>query len=203
MKLKILFAVFLSMLIVVSSAQMFSVPPYIGDVYPLYKSGYFNELDMGFSIVRDSFMALKTMGRPEFAWVFLQDIEKREGISVALLDRHGRRVFAPGLYSDARDGDIRRLIESVNPEIRGEVSGGRYRAVMPLRCEEKCQFCHQECRNRRYIGAMVFERDYDGRVYYSSERVIIFLSLTILLCILLFLVLRWVPGRNVKELFDK
>ncbi|MBN1532292.1 MAG: hypothetical protein JXA20_06495 [Spirochaetes bacterium] len=203
MKLKILFVVTLSLLIVVSSAQMFSVPPYVGDVYRLYKSGYFHELDRGFSVILESFMALKTMGRPEFAWVFLQDIEKREGISAALYDRNGRRVFAPGLYSDERDSDVRRLIESVNPVMQGSVSGGRYRAVMPLRCEDRCRFCHQECRGRGYIGAMIFERDYDGHIYYSSERVIIFLSLTVLLSILLFLLLRWVPGRNVKELFDK
>ncbi len=203
MKVKYGFSAILSLMILFSVFQTFSVPPYAGDIYTLYKSGYFRELDRGFSVILESFMGIKTLGRPVFAWIFLQDIEKNQGITVSLYDRFGRKVTAPGLYGSDRDAEIRGIIESVNPEIKGGVSGGRYRAIIPLKCENKCRICHNECAENSYFGAMAFERDYDAEIYYSSERVIIFSVLTVLLSGLLFFVLRWDPGRNVKELFDK
>ena len=62
MKVKILFSILLVALILVSMSQIFSIPPYAGDIFPVYKSGYFKELDRGFSIITDSFIGIKVNG---------------------------------------------------------------------------------------------------------------------------------------------
>lgn len=203
MKIKYLFSVVLSLLIMFSISQMFIIPPYAGDVYSLYKSGYFRELDRGFMVIKDSFIGIKTLGEPVYGWIFLQDIEKSQGITVKVYDRRGRLVAAPGDVRDEINEEVLKVMALPVQGIQASPAGGNYRAIIPLRCEDKCGFCHNECRSGRIIGAMAFQRDYDAQVYYSSERVIIFLGLTVLLCLLLFFVLRWDPARSVKELFDK
>jgi hypothetical protein len=50
---------------------------------------------------------------------------------------------------------------------------------------------------------MEFERRYNARVYYSSERIMIFSIISIVIIVLIIIVLRWDPHRDVKELFDK
>ena len=67
----------------------------------------------------------------------------------------------------------------------------------------ECRFCHSRWNRREVIGALSFERRYDATVYYSSERIMIFMLITMVLGLLLYALVRWDPGKNIKELFDK
>lgn len=203
MKIKIIFAIVISALMAVSMSQMFPVPPYAGDIFPVYKSGYFRELDRGFRVIADSFVGIKSMARPEYAWIFLADLEIANEMKIQVYDYRGYRVKAPGERAGSPDPDILRAVNAMKPGIDSSVRGGRYVSVVPLRMRGECRFCHQRWNNRDVIGAIRFERDYDAAVYYSSERILIFLVVTIILGALLYAVLRWDPGRNIKELFDK
>lgn len=74
MKIKYVFTILISILILVSLSQIAPIPPYADAVRPFYKSGYFRELDREFSIIADAFIAIKSMSRPEYAWVYLNDV---------------------------------------------------------------------------------------------------------------------------------
>jgi len=89
MKVKYLFIIMLVILLLVSFSQIFSIPPYAGDIFPAYKSGYFDELEKGFRIITDSFMGIKSMARPEYAWIFLSDIGTAHGIRIRVYDYRG------------------------------------------------------------------------------------------------------------------
>lgn len=203
MKVKHVFAGLIAFLLLVSISQIFSIPPYAGNVFPVYKSGYFDEIERGFGVIADSFIGIKTMARPDYAWVFLSDIEKAHGMRIRVYDHRGRHVPAPGEVRGGPDPSIVQVLNGLEPSVRSEVRGGKYFTVIPVPERGECRFCHAPRNGRVMIGALSFERDYDARIYYSSERIIIFVSLSIILGALLYAVVRWDPGRNIKELFDK
>jgi len=202
MKIKYTFVALISFLMLISIFQIFPVPPFAGDIFPVYRSGYFRELDRNNKIVTDSFISIKTMAKPVFAWIFLSDLEKKYGIRIKVYDKSGFQVKAPGKKSVLSDPLIRQIYNSIRPEACSRINGNKYISVFPVFSENKCRFCHNSG-NRGVIGAMSFERDFNSRVFYSRERILIFFVLSIVLGILLFLVLRWDPGKKVKELFDK
>ena len=187
----------------ISIAQIFSIPPYAEDVFPLYKSGYFDELERGFDIITDSFLAIKSMARTEYAWIFLSDIEKTHDMSIRVFDYRGYHVPAPGEKSDLPNEAILKLINSMKPGIRSEVHGSSYKSVIPVKIRGECKFCHTRWNKREVVGAISFERKYDSAIYYSHERIIIFICIAIILGGCLYGVVRWDPGKNIKELFDK
>ena len=78
MKIKYMYIVFVVILLIISIFQIFSIPPYAGNIFSVYKSGYFKELDNGFQVTIDSFLNIKMMSRPVYAWIFLKDIQERE-----------------------------------------------------------------------------------------------------------------------------
>lgn len=203
MKVKLIFAVLISLLMVLSISQIFSIPPYGGDVFPVYKSGYFSELDRGFGIIADSFIGIKSMAKPEYAWIFLGDMATRHGMTIKVYDYRGYRVPAPGEKDARQEKKIYDVINQIKPAAYSEIRGGRYYSVIPLVARGECGFCHTRVNRRDVIGALSFERPYDAKIYYSSERIIIFIVITMILGILLYAVLRWDPGKNIKELFDK
>jgi hypothetical protein len=203
MKIKIIFAILISFLMLVSISQMFTIPPYAGSIFPVYKSGYFKELDRGFSVINDSFIGIKSMARPEYAWIFLSDMEIAHQMKIRVYDYRGYRVPAPGEKQGDPDVRILRVINAVNPKTASEIRGNRYFSIIPSVARGECRFCHSRLNSREVIGAVSFERDYDSMIYYSSERIIIFMVITMLLGGLLYAVLRWDPGKNIKELFDK
>ncbi|MBN2160510.1 MAG: hypothetical protein JW807_14035 [Spirochaetes bacterium] len=203
MKIKLIFAILISALMAVSISQMFSIPPYAGDIFPVYKSGYFKELDRGFTIVADSFIGIKSMARPEYAWIFLSDLEISNDMKICVYDYRGYRIKAPGEKAGRPDEEILKTVNAMKPGIESSVRGNRYISVLPLRVRGECKFCHDRWNSRDVIGAIRFERGYDATVYYTSERIMIFLVIAIILGSLLYAVLRWDPGRNIKELFDK
>ncbi|OHD64830.1 MAG: hypothetical protein A2176_10975 [Spirochaetes bacterium RBG_13_51_14] len=203
MKVKFIFTILITALMLVSLSQIFSIPPYAGDLYPVYKSGYFKELDRGFRIVTDSFVGIKSMARPEYAWIFLKDIEIAHDMNIQVFDYRGYSIPAPGEKAGRPDRQILKVINTIHPKTHSEIQGSRYVSIIPLSARGECKFCHSRWNNRTVIGALRFARSYNPAIYYTAERIIIFVSITILLGVLLYAVLRWDPGKSIKELFDK
>lgn len=203
MKMKYALLVSLAVVLAVSILQMFSVPPYAGDIHSLYRSGYFIELEKGFEVIRDAFIETKMYGRPVSAWILLDDIGARQGIDIRVYNSTGLRVKAPGEAENGGDERVVRVLNAERPAVYSEIRGGRYFAAVPVFMEDRCRFCHDSRSAKRVAGVLTFERDFDARVFYGAERVIIFAVVSTALCLLIFLTLRWEPGRRVKELFDK
>jgi len=124
-------------------------------------------------------------------------------MSIAVFDRHGYLVPVPGEKKGGRDSEVLEVINAARPSMKTETRGGRYRAVIPFVARSECRICHRSMNERGVVGAMRFERAYDAHVYYSLERVMIFTVIAIILGALLYAILRWDPGKSVKELFDK
>jgi hypothetical protein len=203
MKVKLIFSILLAALMLVSISQIFSIPPYAGDIFPVYKSGYFKELDREFGIITDSFLGIKSMARPEYAWIFLSDMSIAHDMRIAVYDFRGYRVPAPGEKSGKPDREVLSAVNAARPAALTTADGGRYVSIVPIVARGECRFCHMATNRRSVIGALRFERTYNAAVYYTAERIIIFVCITIVLGLLLYALLRWDPGKNIKELFDK
>lgn len=203
MKVKIIFSILLAVLMLVSLSQVFSIPPYAGDIFPVYRSGYFKELDRGFKVIVDSFVGIKSMARPEYAWIFLSDVGMENDMHITVYDSNGYRIPAPGEKSGRPDRKVLSAVNATRPAPVSVIDGGRYISIVPVFSRGECRFCHSGGNRRSVIGALRFERGFDATVYYTSERILIFVCITIILCILLYALVRWDPGKNIKELFDK
>jgi hypothetical protein len=202
MKIKIILITVTALLLVISLLQVLPLPPYAGDIAPLYRSGYFLELDRQFEVIRDAFLGIKMMGRPEYAWIFLDDMKKGHGLAASVYNSRGEAVKAPGEASPGVDPVVISLVNSANPRTISEVRGGRYYAALPVSAADRCRFCHAQ-RPGSLVGVLTFERDFDAHVYYTRERVIIFSMISLVLVILLAALARWDPEKKIKELFDK
>lgn len=203
MYLKRFILVILIMLWGVSFVQIFSVPPYAGDVYPVYKSGYFVELERQMGVIADSFLSIKTMSRAAYGWIFLDDMGTHHDIRVRVYDSDGLLVPLPGEKKDAPDEKVLGILHSAHPRPSFFIEGGRYHGIIPFIKQDRCAFCHNNNASNDVIGILAFSREYDGHVYYSSERVLIFILITLGITGLVFIAGRWQPGIKVKELFDK
>jgi hypothetical protein len=203
MKIKYMYLVFVVILLIISIGQIFSIPPYAGNIFSIYKSGYFKELDNGFQIAVDSFLNIKMMSRPVYAWIFMDDLQKKNNINVKIYNSKGLEVPAPGEKKISDDENVQRILSSLNPQSFSRVINNRYYSAIPVFIEAKCRFCHTDINKKNIAGIISFERDYDSYIYYSSERVIIFIAISIVLIILLYFIIKWDPARAVKELFDK
>jgi hypothetical protein len=202
MKIRLILILPLFLLLGISILQLFNVPPYAGDVFSIYRSGYFDELDRQFTVIRKAFLDLKTMSRPEHAWIFLEDLEREQNIRIRVYDREGRRVPAPGRREGGINANVALFLDRSDRGLESGVSGKTYRSLVPVPWKERCAFCHEKPEGK-LMGAMEFERRYNARVYYSSERIMIFSIISIVIIVLIIIVLRWDPHRDVKELFDK
>lgn len=203
MKIKYPFLAVLFLLLAVSISQIFSIPPFAADIFGVYKSGYFRELDRGFEVIRDAFIATKMYSRPENAWILLEDIRLKQGITARVYNASGYEVKTPGETGTGRDSRALSVINAISPAQRSSVEGRKYISIMPVFMEERCGFCHTKKNAKNVVGVLSFERDYDAHVYYSAERIIIFCAISLALCLLIYLVLKWDPERGIKELFDK
>ncbi len=203
MKLKIILIVITCALLAISISQIFSIPPYAGDIYGAYRSGYFSELDRQFRVIKDSFITIKMYTRPAYAWVFLNDMAAAHGIKITVYDAKGNEIPAPGDKSPSTDRRASAIASSLNPQAWSETRGRRYYSAIPVPIEDRCRFCHHAKGSSAIAGVITFERPYDAHIYYSSERTIIFTVISVLLCAMLVLVWRWDPDRKIKELFDK
>lgn len=202
MKVKFLYIIFLSVLLAISISQIFMIPPYAGDIFQIYKSGYFKELDKEFNIITDSFVNIKMMSRSAYAWIFLKDMQKKHSITINVYNANGLKIPAPGETRSSNDERALRIINSPEPKEFSQVKDNKYYAAFPVFLEDRCKFCHER-NSKNLAGVITFERGFDSHIYYSSERTIIFILISLVLILLLYYIIRWEPGRAVKELFDK
>lgn len=203
MKIKYTLITILLLLVFVSISQIFNLPPLKRDTLPIYKSGYFKELDRELEIIIDSFLAIKTMSEPVYAWIFIDDVKKKHRFDIKIYDRKGFQVYAPDKVSGKGNDEIIKIMRSIKPEASYNIIEGKYCVIKPIMREKRCKFCHKRANKNGTIGAITYIRDYDGHIYYSGERIIIFSAVTVLLLMFLFILARWEPGKNIKELFDK
>lgn len=202
MKIKIAIISAISIPLLISILQILPVPPYAGNLFPVFRSGYFVELDRQFEVIRDAFLGIKMMSRPVYAWIFLDDIQKKHAIKITVHNARGEAVKAPGERTPGAEALALAIVNSSQPRPLAEVRGGRYHLSMPVISENRCSFCHSVPAGG-LIGVLSFERDFDARVYYTWERVLIFSLISLTLLALLVFVVRWVPGKRIKEIFDK
>jgi hypothetical protein len=203
MKIKYLYIVLVSLLLIGSISQIFSIPPYAGDIFSIYKSGYFRELDRGFNVTIDSFLNIKMMSKSAYAWIFLKDMQKKHNMDIKVYNNKGFEIPAPGEARTGSNDKVVKILNSIEPMTYSYVDNRKYYSVIPVFLEDRCKFCHTDNNKKNIAGIITFEREYDAYIYYSSERIIIFSLISFVLMILLYYIIRWDPGRNVKELFDK
>jgi hypothetical protein len=203
MKIKYLLIIIIIILLVVSISQIFSIPPYEKDISNIYKSGYFSELEKSFNIIKESFIEIKMMSKPVYAWVFLDDIRKKYNMDIRVYNSRGIAVPAPGLEGKSRDSRVMKILNSLNKNVYSEISINKYYSAVPVLLENRCKFCHNTRNRKNIVGVLTFERSYDSHIYYSSERIIIFILISLGFVLLLFFVLRWDPAGASRELFDK
>ena len=99
--------------------------------------------------------------------------------------------------------EVQKILTGIKPKKQSEISLNCFSTIMPIKLDKECLFCHKSNKKNKIIGAFVFKRGYNGKIYYSAERIIVFLLISILLVFLLFLLFQWDPEQNIKELFDK
>jgi hypothetical protein len=107
------------------------------------------------------------------------------------------------MTGESPDAAVSNMLARAKPEMESSVRNGRYFTLLPVKAEGKCSFCHEDVRPGGVVGYMSFEQSYDAHVYYSRERILIFLGISMALMIILFLFIRWDPNRGIKEMFDK
>jgi hypothetical protein len=195
MKIKYAFIAVTAILLAISISQTLPIPPHADDMRKVYKSGYFRELERECSIIRDSFLGIKALADPSFAWVYLEDMVTAHNILVKVYDRRGHVVPAPGMTGESPDAAVSNMLARAKPEMESSVRNGRYFTLLPVKAEGKCSFCHEDVRPGGVVGYMSFEQSYDAHVYYSRERILIFLGISMALMIILFLFIRWEIGR--------
>ncbi len=194
--------VMLALLWSISFIQIFSVPPYIGDIFAVYKSGYFKELERNMYIITDSFLHIKTMSKAEYAWIYLNDVQNRFNISINVYDALGNFVKAPGMAEMNNNTTVMNIVHDIKPEPKFTVIGRHYSGIIPVYRKPECNFCHQPSQ-KPLLGVISFAIPFDGYIYYTSERIILFTVITFAISILLFVVIRWNPYKDIKELFSK
>ncbi|MDY6935395.1 MAG: hypothetical protein SVZ03_14365 [Spirochaetota bacterium] len=202
MIIKYMFIIILVLLTLISISQIFSIPPFAEDIFYIYKSGYFSELEKEFDIIKDSFINIKMMSKAVYAWIFLQDISKKHEIDIRVYNRRGNEVFAPGEETVEENERVIRLLNTSNPDIISEAKGEKYYSAIPILIERRCRFCHTINNKSNIVGVMTFEREYNPYIYYSSERVILFALISTALSIILYFVVRWDPEKRIKRLFN-
>ena len=202
MIVKKILIIMLSLLWGISFIQIFSVPPYSGDIVTIYKSGYFKELERNMFMITDSFLQIKTMSKAEYAWIYLNDVSTKYNIIINVYNSEGRLVKAPGMYQIGTDTKVIPLLQELKPEAKFFITGDSYCGMIPVYRKSECNFCHQVSQ-QPLIGVITYSMPYDGYIYYTSERIIIFVIITFAISCLLFVVIRWQPYKDIQELFDK
>ncbi len=202
MKIKTLLIATTALLLGMTLLQTLPVPPYAGDIYPLFRSRYFSELDRQFNTVVDAFLGIKTMARAPFAWIFLEDMRAKHSLAISVYNARGEAVKAPGEIAPGNDPAVLRLAGATAPRPFTELRGSMYYSAIPLSAEGKCRFCHSQAPGET-IGVITFERKYDACVYYTWERVLPFSLISLVLLGVLIFLAQWDPRKKIKELFDK
>jgi hypothetical protein len=167
------------------------------------KSGYFQNIDKKYNIIIDSFIGIKILSRPEYAWIFIDDLEKKHDLEIEVFNSRGEKVFTPGFKDDIADSQVLSVINSGFEKGRVKLDKGIYERIIPAKAGKRCLFCHKKNEEGDIIGALKFKGKYNSIVYHSKERSVIFSFISLMLVVILLLLSRWNPYERVKELFDK
>ncbi len=201
MNYKLISALFLIILVAVSLSQVFNIYPHAEDVYPIYRSGYFSELEEKARIIAESYTFLRGVD-PDFADVYIDDIEKRYGIRTRLYSASGASLRVRD--AEQRSVSTEALKAILNPG-DGAVCGvrdGLFVCNLALPVSSSGGIVHGGSPSKP-SGVLEVMMDYDTGVYYSRERILLFTLTTALLIVALIILVRWRPYDSVKEIFDK
>ncbi|HEY1405547.1 MAG TPA: hypothetical protein VF857_02960, partial [Spirochaetota bacterium] len=162
MRYKVVLLVFLGLLFIVALAQIFMLYPSAETLFPLYKSGYFSELDRQYRTIANSFTTMKLYGQNEFAWAFLTELAGKENIAIKVYDERGERIVSPGITDMSSDLQVRKMTQSLTAEPIGEVHGNLYYGAIPIFYDKRCLICHKDGKEGKLAGVMTFERTFDA-----------------------------------------
>ncbi|MCX7679013.1 MAG: hypothetical protein N2316_07315 [Spirochaetes bacterium] len=202
MSIKYLVVVIIAIFLVVSIIQMFQVFPFSEDIFPVYKSTYFKELDKQFEVIADAFIGIKTKSRPAYAWIFLEDIRHKHSIKINVYNFKGEHVPAPGEIGQMYDEIVIRVASKFRPHPVHQIRNSTYYAAIPLVATPQCGFCHHQ-QEGQIVGTLTFERPFNSVFIYGKERALIFGFFALIASILLIIAVRWDPHKRIKEIFDK
>lgn len=74
--------------------------------------------------------------------------------------------------------------------------------LFPFKLKKDVSFVTKR-KEGNFIGVIKFRGKYESLVYYSNERSLMFLIISLVIVIVFIQVARWNPYKGVKELFDK
>jgi len=206
MKVKYFFIFVLSFLLLVSVVEIFPVHPYANEIFPIYKSSYFMNLEDSFKIISEAFVHLKTRKNPEIAWIFLSKMKKEHGIDFKIYNYQGKRVISPGNYLTKKNRQVLEILSSSRDNLKDDYSkieGNKYLTFLPMKKKPYCITCHRRKYKNAVIGVIVLSKGFDAFAYYSIERIVLFIFISVFLLFLLIFAVKWIPGKKLKELFDK
>jgi hypothetical protein len=203
MKLKYLLASLLLLLMSLSIAEIFPIFPKESFWYPWYRSEYFDEIDRQYQTAIDAFLSMKLASKKDQAWIFLEEFAPRNGVDIKIYKPDGERFISRGNEEKGNDEIVQRIVNSSSPGPVSQIRGNRYYRAIPIVFEKPCRICHRPEDPRKIAGVMTFERQFDGKLYFTAERRIIFSIIALLCAGLTFLVIRWDPDRHVKRLFGR
>lgn len=203
MKIKILGMSFFSLMLIFSILGIFNLPPSTFLQPGINSSGYFKNIDEKYEVIIDSFIGIKILSKPEYAWIFIDEIKKKHNLKIDIFNSKGEQVLMPGFYIDLIDPQALSVVDSKLSKGLSFVDKGIYERIIPVKAEKRCLFCHRKAKEGDFIGVLKFQEKYQSLVYYSHERSLLFLMLSLVIIIVLIQVARWHPYKGVKELFDK
>ncbi len=203
MKIRIIFIAINLFLIIISLLQVFPVPPFADRLYPKFQSGYFAEMKNQQKIIREAFLNIKIDGKPESAWIFLDNLKMEYKIDGKIYNSYGYFVKNPGNLIKGKDEDTIEKIKKGERKISSEIKFNQFISLLPLVAKKRCRFCHKSVREGDIIGYLDIRQPFDAHIYYTGERIFIFSGITLILCVILFLLFKWEPGGKIKEMFDK
>ncbi len=203
MKIKLFLIILFFFLLILSLSAVFNLLPDSFFSSGIQKSGYFENIDKKYEIIADSFIGIKILTKPEYAWIFIDDIEKKHKIDIKIYNKKGEEIYTPGFHDDLSDSRVMNVINSPDDSGFTEAGYGYYEKIIPIKAEKRCIFCHKREKEGELIGLIRFKGKYESAVYQSKERSIIFSFISLLIVIVLIELFRWNPYERVKELFDK
>lgn len=220
MKIKFSFLILLSLFATICFSQLFNIFPYAEDIFTVYKSGYFKDLDRQAMIITDAFIEVKMMTKPgilkgsgsisskkhfppEYSWVLIDDLQKKYNLEIKVYDKNAQLCETPNVKKNNDNNIVIDMLNDSTPEITGFTKGNYYNVAVPVENEKKCQICHTKSEYSDLLGVITYKIPFDSKVFYSRERIIIFSLLLFADFVLIYFVLKWDPEKNIKELFDK
>lgn len=202
MPLKYAIIVFITLFLIVCLVQILGFFTFDKDFFNFYKTAYIKELDRQYEVIADAFIAIKTMSRAAYAWVFLDDMQRKHSIEIYVYNSNSEHIPVPGIISPKHDDIVTRINSHPTPKRLFQIRNNKYYVAIPMIASPQCSFCHRQ-QEGSIIGIMTFEKEFNILLGYGKENAIIFGFFALIAAILLVIVMRWDPHKRIKEIFDK